>query len=120
MEKGKGIANSIKENGSSSSLVPDSNWKSFPTPMKHEKGRSYKFLEVLDDDNKVMVDFMKTIKSNSKNSHQFTTLIRNDKEVKVIYTHPYYEEAVRGHRIMDVVEGKEISYQVAERILEET
>lgn len=98
MKKGQEIINSIKEKRSSSSLVADPNWLSFPTPMNNGKVIFDKFCEALDDDNKVIANFIKIVKSNPKNAHQ---------------------KVLREQKIRDALEENEISYLVAERILEE-
>lgn len=43
----------------------------------------------------------------------------NEKEVKVIYIDPHFQEALREQKIKDALEGKENFYQVAKRISEE-
>lgn len=47
-----------------------------------------------------------SIKLNPKNAHQFSTIIKNDKEVKVIYTHSHYQKALREEMIRDAQDGK--------------
>lgn len=66
-----------------------------------------------------MGDFIKSIKSNPKNAHQFSTVIRSHKEIKVIYTHQHFQEALKEQKIREALEGNKISYQVPKGILED-